>query len=81
VVQHSLIAGNEGRVDGDRVQLGLTDLAQQFDRVVSHTLPQLGVDIAKDGLGFVVPTPPQVVGQLRQPVQRFGNTRKDRQAT
>ena len=55
-------------------QRGLVDGAEQLDRAVLERLEQVGVDAAEQGDGLVVPAPPQVVGELLQGLQAFGQT-------
>ena len=50
----------------------LAHAAQELHRVVVHGIPQVGIDIAIQRLRDRIPAPPQIIGQLRQPLDGVG---------
>ena len=70
VVKFEVIA-----VIGNRVQQRTFHLLQECDRVVIQRIPERLVDLRKQHLRFRVPHPPQVIGQLAQPVDAAGQAK------
>ena len=50
----------------------VTDDVEQYDRVGLCAVPRIVVDVAEDIFGIRIPYPPEVVGNLLQFVQVFG---------
>ena len=48
------------------------DFAQELNRVMTETLPQIIVEPAKDARSFRLPRPPQIVGQFAKTVDALG---------
>ena len=47
------------RDDSSRVQL-----SKELDRIVSNKVPEIWIYLAKEGAGFAVPAPAEVVGEV-----------------
>jgi hypothetical protein len=75
--QYLVILLQIGGILGSGHQAALANIAQEIDRIVIILLPQLGVDLAIEFLGFGMPAPPDVEGQLTQATDPRGNRRKD----
>src|SRR5262249_6611305 len=68
----------EAIVPQQLLQPGLVDGAQELDRAAVERLEQIAVDAVEQRDRFVVPAPPQVVGQLLQGLQSFRQMRQHR---
>ena len=79
--QYGGIALAVAGVGGGCIQRCLAHAMQELDGVVIDTLPQFGVNCSVEILRRRFPTPPQVVGQLIEAANGFGDTRQDGDGT
>ena len=64
----------EQLVLGQFLQLVIAQTLEHHDRIVAHTCPHLGVNLLEQGLGVLVPYPPDVVSQLVKFLQCLRHT-------
>ena len=69
---YAVAVGHETVVFGHLLQPLLPDGAKNENRIMSSRLPQVAVQPPEQVDSFVIPAPPQVPGQLSQPLQFLG---------
>src|SRR5215212_4505659 len=65
----------ESLVGGQRMKALDRHISQKPDRVAARALPQLRINRSKQILGFSVPAPPEIAGQVAKWLERLGQHR------